>query len=153
MTALPPPPLLGWQGIPPVWRRWFQGIFTRVGGSTGRIVVIDDDGSDASALDELEARVRAAIPERPNMAALEARIGALESQEASRTERPDVATLEARVNALEFEAASRAERPNVAALEARIGALEAEAAGRERQDVAALERRIGALEVEAASRD
>lgn len=129
MSALPPPPIQGWAGIPPVWRRWFQGLFTRVGGSTGRLVVIDDDGSDASALDELEARVRAAIPERP-----------------------DTGALGARIRGLEVEAAGHVERPNVAALEARVVALEAAAAGRERADVAALERRVRALEVDAASR-
>jgi hypothetical protein len=83
-VSLPPPPILGWSGIPPVWRRWFQGLFSRIGGSTGRLVVIDDDGSDATALEELEARIMTAIPERPDVAALEARIVALEAEAATR---------------------------------------------------------------------
>lgn len=105
MSALPPPPLRGWQGIPLVWQQWFLGLFSRVGGTNGRVVVIDDDGTDASALDELEARVMAAIPERPDVAALEARIADLETEAASLTV-TNAAALEARIAALEVEVAS-----------------------------------------------
>jgi hypothetical protein len=47
-------------------------------------VVIQEDGSGLTALDELEQRVMTAIPERPDVPALEARIAALEAEAATR---------------------------------------------------------------------
>jgi hypothetical protein len=114
-------------GIPPVWRRWFQDLFMRVGGTTGRLVVIEEGDDTAPGLDEIEARIASAVPERPDVGALERRIDALEALLTGQPARVDVA-----------------------ALEARLGALEADAAGRERVDIQALERRVEALEVDIA---
>lgn len=33
MSLLPPPPSSAWPDLPPVWWRWFQALFLRVGGS------------------------------------------------------------------------------------------------------------------------
>jgi hypothetical protein len=105
-VSLPPPPILGWSGIPPVWRRWFQGLFTRVGGTSGRLVVIEDDGSDATALGEIEERL-AAIPERPDVSTLGARLADLEGQLAGLAA-PNLSDILSRLAALEVEAASLA---------------------------------------------
>lgn len=148
--SLPPPPIKAWSDIPPVWQRWFQDLFVRAGGSTGSLVVINDDGSVAGELAEsfaaLEDRVLAVVPERQNVSGLEGRIAALEAQVATSRVPPDVSSLEARVAAVEAQHAGLRASPDLSPLAARIAELEAHVASRADSRTAELMKRVDDLE-------